>query len=418
MRIDMVSEHASPLAATGGGDTGGQNVHVAELARALGERGHTVVVHTRRTAPDQPGQSEAAPGVTVRHVGAGPPRPIGRNDLPPYTGAFAEDLARHWAHEAPDLVHAHDRMSGQAALSAAAAADVPVVQTFHALLSLKRMREGADDTGPPEREQSESEVAERADMVLATSTQEQRSLRRRGVDPGRIAVVPGGVDLERFFPEGPAARRGDAPRVLCLGRLVRRKGVDTVVRALAGVPEAELVVVGGPAPGAVDGDEQVGRLRGVAEEAGVAERVRFLGAVPREQVPAYLRSADLAVNMPWYEPFGMSTVEAMACGAPVVASAVGGHLDTVVNDVTGRLLPPARPRALAFRMRRLLSDPVTRESYGFAAADRVTARYGWDTVAARIERCYLRVLRARGREPGEETGRSGALAAAAPERGR
>ncbi|WP_017626736.1 glycosyltransferase [Nocardiopsis chromatogenes] len=414
MRIDMVSEHASPLAALDGTDTSGQNVHVAELARALAARGHGVVVHTRRTSADLPGEVELCSGACVRHVDAGPPEPLGRDDLPQHTDAFAENLARAWAQDPPDLAHAHYWMSGRAALRAAAAADVPLVQTFHALLALKRIRDGAPDTDPPGRGRVETTVARRADLVIATSTQEQRVLRERGVAPDRVAVVPSGIDLERFRPEGPTGPRGEAPRVLCLGRLVRRKGVDTVVRAMAGVPEAELVVAGGPGPGGGEGDGEAGRLRAVAEEAGVADRVRFLGPVAREDVPSHYRAADLVVNMPVFEPFGITTLEAMGCGAPVIASAVGGHLDTVVNDVTGRLLPPARPRALAFRMRRLLADPVTREGYGFAAADRVAARYGWQTVAARTERCYERVLRARGREPDPVPERTGALAGARP----
>ncbi|MDA2812858.1 glycosyltransferase [Nocardiopsis sp. RSe5-2] len=411
MRIDMVSEHASPLAVVKGADASGRNVHVAELSQALAARGHSVVVHTRRTSPDLPEEVELCPGAHVRHVDAGPPEPLG-DDPPPYTDAFAENLARRWVQDPPDLVHAHYWTSGRAALGAAAAAGLPVVQTFHALLALKRLRDGAPDTGPPERGRVETMIARRADLVVATSTQEQRVLRERGVEPDRVAVVPSGVDPERFRPEGPTAPRGDAPQVLFLGRLVRRKGVDTVVRAMAGVPEAELAVAGGPGPDGPDDGDEAERLHAVAEEAGVADRVRFLGAVPREEVPEHFRAADLVVNMPWYEPFGITTVEAMGCGAAVIASAVGGHLDTVVNDVTGRLLPPARPRALAFRMRQLLADPVTREGYGFAAADRVAARYGWETVAARMERCYERVLRVRGREPEPVVERQGALVAA------
>ncbi|MDA2803865.1 glycosyltransferase [Nocardiopsis suaedae] len=415
MRIDMVSEHVSPLAVVQGADASGRNVHVAELSQALAARGHSVVVHTRRTSPDLPEEVELRPGAYVRHVDAGPPEPLGEESSP-HTDAFAENLARRWVQDPPDLVHAHHWTSGRAALGAAAAAGLPVVQTFHALLALKRLRDGAPDPGPPERGRVETMVARRADLVVATSTQEQRVLRERGVAPDRVAVVPSGVDLERFHSEGPTAPKGDAPRVLFLGRLVRRKGVDTVVRAMAGVPEAELVVAGGPGPDGSDADAsadgEAARLRGIAEEAGVEDRVRFLGAVPREEVPAHFRAADLVVNVPWYEPFGITTVEAMGCGAPVIASAVGGHLDTVVNDVTGRLLPPARSRALAFRMRKLLADPVTREGYGFAAADRVAARFGWETIAARTERCYQRVLRARGREPEPVPERRGALAAA------
>ncbi|MFD0776272.1 glycosyltransferase, partial [Streptomonospora algeriensis] len=147
-----------------------------------------------------------------------------------------------------------------------------------------------------------------------------------------------------------------------------------------------------------------------AEEAGVADRVVFTGGVPRARVPELLRSADLAVNVPWYEPFGMSTVEAMACGVPVIASHVGGHLDTLVQGVTGRLVPPRDARTLAYWMRVLLGDPVTRESLGIAAADRAAVRYTWPLVARQTEECYESVLRERGREVPETGGASAAMA--------
>ncbi|MBV2367225.1 glycosyltransferase [Streptomonospora nanhaiensis] len=398
MRIAMVSEHASPLALLGEEDTGGQNVHVAELARALGARGHEVTVHTRRSDPGAPATADFAPGVRVHHVDAGPPEPVGKDDLPRYMPEFARHLADEWDRDRPDIVHAHYWMSGRAALDAAAATGVPVVQTFHALGAEKRRHQGPEDTSPAEREDTEFDIAHQAALVIATSSEERRELRTWNVPGERIAVVPCAVDPERFRPEGPAAPRGERPRILCLGRLVPRKGMCTVIGALAAVPEAELVIAGGAPPERMDTDPQIGRLREAAEAAGVAERVRFTGGVARQDVPALLRSADLAVNVPWYEPFGMSTVEAMACGVAVIASHVGGHLDTVVQGVTGRLVPPREPRALAFWLRTLLADPVTRESLGIAAADRAAVRYTWPLVACQTEECYERVLRERGHE--------------------
>nr|WP_155999403.1 glycosyltransferase [Streptomonospora sp. PA3] len=406
----MVSEHASPLAALGEEDTGGQNVHVAGLARALGARGHDVVVHTRRTAPDQPETVEFAPGARVHHVAAGPPEPLSKDELPPHMGEFAAGLAEEWRRHTPDVVHAHFWMSGRAALEAAAERGVPVVQTFHALGTEKRRHQGPDDTSPPERERTEHDIAHRVDRVVATSSQERRELRTWNVPHNRIAVVPCAVDPDLFRPEGAAAERGERPRILSLGRLVPRKGIRTIIGALAGVPDAELVVAGGAPPERIGDDPQIAALRADAEEAGVADRVVFTGGVPRSQVPELLRSADIAVNVPWYEPFGMSTVEAMACGVPVIASHVGGHLDTVVQGVTGRLVPPRDARALAYWLRMLLADPVTRESLGIAAADRAAVRYTWPLVARQTEECYHSVLRERGREVPETTGASAAMA--------
>ncbi|GAA0994356.1 glycosyltransferase [Nocardiopsis tropica] len=389
MRIAMVSEHASPLAAISGEDAGGQNVHVAELATALAARGHEVVVHTRRTDGGLPDTVPLGPGVYVTHLRAGPAGPISKDELPRYMPEFARNLRAHWRTDRPDVVHAHFWMSGFAALRAAHGLDVPVLETFHALGTVKRRHQGAADTSPGERIPTERAVAHRCDLVVATSTDEREELGGWGVRPERVEVVPCGVDTERFTPGGPSAPRGDGPRLLSLGRLVQRKGIETVVRALAEIPGAELVIAGGADAERLWTQPEAVRLRMVAERMGVADRVRFLGCVPREEVPALLRSADVAVNVPWYEPFGISTVEAMSCGVPVVASRVGGHMDTVDHGRTGLLVPPRSPGRLAAAVRWVLSDDAARAAFAEAAAERARERYSWQEVARRTEECYL-----------------------------
>ncbi|MDD6790974.1 MAG: glycosyltransferase, partial [Thermobifida fusca] len=197
----------------------------------------------------------------------------------------------------------------------------------------------------------------------------------------------------------PRAPRGERPRILTLGQLRPRKGVETAIRALPAVPDAELVVVGGPEASAVRTDPEAVRLHRLARRLGVADRVCFLGRVPHGEVPALLRSADVVVNVPWDEPCGMSTVEAMACGIPVVASDAGSHRDTVVHEITGVLVPPRDPRALGVRLRSLLHDVVAAESYGIAGADRAAARFSWETVAREVDACCAAALDAAGRSP-------------------
>jgi D-inositol-3-phosphate glycosyltransferase len=382
MRIAMMSEHASPLAAVGGVDAGGQNVHVESLARALARAGHDVTVYTRRDAPDLPDRIRTADGVVVEHLTAGPAAPLPKDDLLPLLGELSSALAARLAADEPDVVHAHFWMSGLAALSATRGLDVPVVQTFHALGVTKRRFQGRQDTSPPVRIRMERALARDADRVIATSTDEVAELLRIGGIRDRITVVPCGVDVDQFRPDGPAAEKGDRPRVLCVGRLVPRKGFDTVIRALAAIPDAELVIAGGPVAEKLDDDAEASRLRRLAERFGVADRVRLIGAVPRPDMPALLRSADVVVCSPWYEPFGIVPLEAMACGVPVVASAVGGFLDTVVDGATGTLVPPRRPDQLAAAVRKLLAEPFWREAYGTAGVDRARSRYSWDRIAA------------------------------------
>lgn len=391
MRIDLVSEHASPLAALGGADAGGQNVHVAELARALGRRGHDVVVHTRRDDPRLPDAVGAGTGVTVEHVPAGPPEPVPKDDLLPHMDEFGAHLAARWRQRRPHVVHAHFWMSGLAAQRGAAGLDLPVLQTFHALGRVKRRHQGAADTSPPERERIEAAVARSADLVVATCSDEVRELVEVGVLPERTTVVPCGIDPARFAPGGPAAPRTDRPRLLSIGRFVPRKGVDTAITALAEVPDAELLIAGGPDAAHWDADPEVARLTEAARRAGVRDRVRFLGALSHDEVPALYRSADAVLSVPWYEPFGTVPLEAMACGVPPVVTAVGGHLDTVTDDVTGLLVPPREPAELARRLRELLADPERRRRLGRAGVERVRARYGWSRLVRDTEAAYERV---------------------------
>ncbi|MHA6625080.1 glycosyltransferase [Pseudonocardia sichuanensis] len=403
MRIAMVSEHASPLAALGGVDAGGQNVHVLELSSALADAGHEVTVWTRRDAAGLPDGVPLRPGVVVRHVSAGPPEYVPKDGLVPHLPAFTQALDEAWTADPPDVVHAHFWMSGMVAL-AAAAGRFPVVQTFHALGSVKRRHQREDDTSPQGRVGAELAVARQADRVLATCTDEVFELARMGAPRRRTTVVPCGVDTVEFSADGPAAPRGERPRLLALGRLVRRKGVDEVIEALRRVPAAELVVAGGTG----DGDPDAARLRECAQRHGVADRVRLVGPVARPDVPALLRSADAVVCTPWYEPFGIVPLEAMSCGRPVVASAVGGIQDTVVDRVTGLLVPPRRPDLLAAALRDLLSSPTMGAAYGIAGRDRVLARYDWERVAAATALVYDEVVAARGRHASARAGHGAA----------
>jgi D-inositol-3-phosphate glycosyltransferase len=378
----MVSEHASPLAALGGADAGGQNVHVAALSAALARQGAEVVVHTRRDDPALPERVAVAPGVTVEHVDAGPPVPIPKDELLPHMDELAARLRQSWRADPPDVVHAHFWMSGLAALTAGRPLGLPVVQTFHALGVVKRRHQGAKDTSPPSRLRDERFLAREADRIVATCSDEVFELVRMGADLRRITVVPCGVDLGLFRPDGPAEPRDPGrSRLLVVSRLVERKGIGSVITALAELPGTELVVAGGPPARRFAEDPEARRLAALAERLGLAGRVRFRGQVEPGDLPALYRSADLVVCVPWYEPFGIVPLEAMACGVPVVASAVGGLVDSVVDGVAGVHVPPRRPDLLASVLAGLLADPARRAALGAAGARRARRRYRWDRIA-------------------------------------
>ncbi|MER6307990.1 glycosyltransferase [Streptomyces sp. NPDC001739] len=393
LSIALVSEHASPLAVLGGVDAGGQNVHVARLAGALADRGHRVTVYTRRDAPDTPDQVGLRPGVTVRHIAAGPPCHLPKDELLPFIPEFGRLLTEDWALGPPDVVHSHFWMSGLAALQATRKLDLPLAHTYHALGTVKRRHQKDSDTSPAGRIPSEAEVGEGCDQVIATCRDEVTELVRMGIPSRKVSVVPCGVDATVFSPHGPVADRGPVRHLLLqLGRLVPRKGAALSISALPRLPDAHLVIAGGPPAAELDQDPEVRRLRALARAAGVADRVRFTGGVPCEDVPPLLRAADVVLCPADYEPFGIVPLEAMACGTPVVATAVGGQLDTVVDTVSGRLVPPRDPGALARAVGELLADPEHRAACGAAGRRRVLARYGWDTVAAATETVYRGLL--------------------------
>ncbi|MFD1718958.1 glycosyltransferase [Georgenia deserti] len=400
MKIAMVSEHASPLAALGGVDAGGQNVYVAELATRLAGRGHDVVVYTRRDETGQDERVRTDAGFTVVHVPAGPGQPLAKDDLPPYMPEFGRWLAGEWTrNRPPDVVHSHFWMSGLATLEAVRHVAVPTVHTYHALGTVKRRHQGAADTSPPGRVRAERRIGRTMDLIVSTCRDEVDELAAMGVPTQHTRIVPCGVDAETFTDapaageHDPAGPRTQPHRLLSVSRLVPRKGIDTVVAALADLPGTELVIGGGPPAAQLEKDPEIRRLREAAARAGVIDRVRFLGAVDRADMPALIRGSDVVVTTPWYEPFGIVPLEAAACGRPLVGSAVGGLLDSVDDGVTGRLVPPRDPAALAAALAPLLADAGRRRAMGAHARRRVLRRFAWDAVTDGTLAAYRQVTR-------------------------
>jgi glycosyltransferase involved in cell wall biosynthesis len=354
-----------------------------------------VTVFSRRDSTTASPQVVSPDGYVVEHVRAGPPTDMPKDALWTHMAAFSDHLRSRLRQEAFDIVHAHFWMSGVASVDAAKDLGVPVLQTFHALGTVKRRNQGSRDTSPANRIDEERRLCRTVDRVVATCTDEVRELRALGMPPERAVVIPCGVDIGTFRPlRVPPSSR---PRLLVIGRIVERKGVGNAIEALAQLPGVELVVAGGPSVELLETDPEVVRLRAVAQRLGVADRVKFVGAVRRADVPALMASADVVVAVPWYEPFGIVPLEAMACGRPIVGSAVGGLLDTVVPGVTGEVVPPRRPDVLARVLRELLADPARRAAYGRAGRARAVLAYQWRSVVAATEEVYTAVAAARPR---------------------
>jgi glycosyltransferase involved in cell wall biosynthesis/phosphoheptose isomerase len=400
MRIAMVSEHASPLATLGGADGGGQNVYVAQLAGELARLGHAVDVFTRREDPHAPRISLAGDRVRVVQVDAGPPAVLPKEALLPFMPDFAAAM-RAFVAAGPGytLIHANFFMSGLVALELARDFDLPVVITFHALGRVRRLHQKEADGFPDARFAHEDRIVAEADRIIAECPEDEADLiGLYAADPLKLRMIPCGVDTEAFRPvEREAAREAlglpaTAPVILQLGRMVPRKGIDTAIEGFAAAglgSEARLLVVGGRAPVPDPAcDPELARLMAVAEASGVAERVRFEGARPRSALPLYYSAADAFVTAPWYEPFGITPLEAMACACPVVAADVGGLRYTVADGETGFLVPPRDPAAIGQRLAALVARPAAARAMGEAGRARVTERFTWRQVALQMEEVY------------------------------
>jgi len=295
--------------------------------------------------------------------------------------AFARPLHERWNSERPDVVHAMRWTSGLASLAAARDLRIPVVQTFDSLGVAERRHHVMPSGAGTERIRLEPAIGRSASAVVAGSSDEQSDLTRLGVPRRHIRVVPCGIDTGEFTPEGPVAERTTRPRLVTVADLSETDALANLLRAMSKVPGADLIIAGGPARDELGDDLGFRRLVKLAETLGVTSQVSFAGQLGRTALPPLFRSADLLVSVSEYDPSGLTSIQAMACGTPVIASAAGGQADAVVDGTTGILVPPGRPALLAQRIRQLLQHPMLLEAFSVAAADRAQSRYSWDRIA-------------------------------------
>lgn len=403
-RIGLISEHASPLALLGGVDSGGQNVYVGQLARHLAALGYQVDVFTRRDSAALPEMVEWA-GVRLIHVPAGPAEYVPKEQLLPYMPDFTAYMIEFCRGHVYDLLHANFFMSALVAADIKRVLNIPFVVTFHALGRVRRRHQGEADKFPETRFEIEDRVVAEADQIIAECPQDEADLiRLYKADPRKITIIPCGFDPAEFKPINKTIARLALGLplteriVLQLGRLVPRKGVDTVIRGFARLHKkhqlpARLLVVGGeteePDPALTP---EIGRLQALAAAEGVAEAVTFVGRRNRETLNYYYSAADVFVTAPWYEPFGITPVEAMACGTPVIGTNVGGVKFTVRDGETGYLIPANDPQALAERLAYLYKHPELLELFSRHAVKRANDLFTWQKVAEDMAAAYEATL--------------------------
>lgn len=404
--IAFISEHASPLATLGGVDAGGQNVYVAELAKFLARLNYHVDIYTRWEDIGKEKVVNWLPNIRVIHVKAGPISYVQKEQLLQYMPEFRYDMLQFMANNNLnyELIHANFFMSGLVAMQLKVLRGIPYVITFHALGHVRKFHQREADKFPEERLQIEEEVATMADLVIAECPQDKEDLiQYYGVDETKIDVIPCGFSPSEFYPINKLwARRflklnSREKIILQLGRMVPRKGVDNVVHALSRLkrtkPNIRLVIVGGesddPDPAQCP---EIGRLQQIALREGVADRITFAGRKDRYMLKYYYAASDLFITTPWYEPFGITPLEAMACGTPVIGANVGGIKFSIAHGKTGFLVPPNNPDLLADKINLLLQDHKLLKTMKANCVMRVNALFTWEKVAEMMNCAYSRIM--------------------------
>ncbi|CAB4654143.1 unannotated protein [freshwater metagenome] len=405
-RIATLMVHTSPLDQPGIGDAGGMNIYVVENAKRMAAMGVTVDIFTRRNHADLPETVELSPGVTVRHLDAGPVDGVTKEELPKYfselSDRFMEALQGRTAYE---VIHSHYWISGEVAIAASKKLQIPLVHTMHTMARVKNLNLAEGETPEPvARAMGETEVVSAAKALIANTDAEAASLvSLYGACPDIVHVVAPGVDLYTFTPgSGRSVARAelnipaDAQVISFVGRIQPHKGPELLIRATAEMlshsPHLRtklIVFIIGGASGS--GIKEVERMKELVQWLGISDVVRFLPPVPRAQLPNWYRAADLVCVPSYSESFGLVALEAQACGTPVVATAIGGLRTAVADGISGVLVDGHDPRAWSSVLARLLGEPQRRVLLSMGAIEH-SSHFGWDATARGTLDIYDRVL--------------------------
>jgi D-inositol-3-phosphate glycosyltransferase len=405
-KIAFISEHASPLATLGGVDAGGQNVYVAELARELASGSYSIDVYTRRSDPNTPEVVEYCRNVNVIHIKAGPPTSIPKEAMLQYMDELTSGMLDYMkkSNIQYQLIHANFFMSALVASNIKRILGIPYVVTFHALGIVRQLHQQGSDNFPPERISVERFVVRDADLVIAECPQDRNDLvLHYDADPAKVTVVQCGFNPAQFYPidKRKAREQLGLPLsdfiLLQLGRMVPRKGVDNVIRALSHIHhKVKLLIVGGEEElPEIMCTPEIKRLLAIAERERTADSLKFVGRKCRDDLKYYYSAADLFITTPWYEPFGITPLESMACGTPVIGANVGGIKYSVANGITGLLVPPNDPQTLASTIDCCIDHPSLLEKMRRRGLRWVNEFFTWKYVAQRMDDVYRSVTQAK-----------------------
>lgn len=411
----MISDHGDPLEPLGSTEAGGQNVYVYELSRALGRRGWLVDVFTRFDSKTKDQIVNFGKNTRVIRIKAGPLKFVEKNDLFNLLPEFLANLILFIKKERNDysLIHSHYYFSGWLGVELKRIYHIPLVETFHSLGFIKKQYYRTKDPSPDNRLEIEKMTMRTCDKIISTSDSEKKQMiRHYGASAKKIQVIPAGVNLQRFKPvdKNYSLRKiGYSTKdkiILFVGRIEKRKGIDTLIKAIPKTIKGllscgegknlKLIIVGGnPLKRKMIEEEikEFERLKTIVKKLSLRNIVKFVGGQPQDKLKYFYSAADIVSIPSYYEPFGMVTIEAMACGTPVIGSRVGGIQTTIKNGKNGYLVPAKNPEALADKLIKVLADEKLQKQLGQTAIDIINHRYTWKVIARDVSDLYKKIIK-------------------------
>lgn len=407
--VSFISLHGDPLAELGGPHHGGQNVYVKELSRYLGAFGLTVDVFSRWENEQQPDMEKYSRGARVIRIPVGPPQEIQKEELIKLLRDIAGWIPSYQIQQGLQysLVHSHYYLSGAVGLHLKNTWGIPLVHTFHSLGVIKEETLGIKDHSPDARMEIEKRLCQTADRIIATNPQEKDDLvELYHTDPDKITIIPCGVNLDLFQPlsqeesKKEIAFAADDYLITYVGRLEERKGIDTLLEAIYLIdnPSIQAVIVGGPPADkpflswAELSEEPYKKYMAMIDEYGIEKQVTFTGGKSQDQLSKYYSAADITVVPSYYEPFGMTAIEAMACGSSVIASRVGGLKSTVKENQVGALFEPRNAAQLAEKIKIVFDQPSMNVELRKNTRPYVEENFSWKSVAKSVAVVYQDLL--------------------------
>jgi D-inositol-3-phosphate glycosyltransferase len=396
LRIAMLSVHSSPLGKLGSKDTGGMSVYVRELSRQLGRRGHRVDIYTRHSPDARERVMELDPGVRLIHLRLGDKPYLSKAEMVPHLKDFFRELEQFRStHRLEyDLIHSHYWLSGMLGMWAQETWKCPHLVMFHSLGAVKN-HTGIGGPEPEARIATENAVIKSCHRILApTRREKERLITFYSALPGKIGVVPCGVDLELFCPMSQSAARRqlglqpDDTLALFVGRFDSMKGLDRLLEAMSYLQarrRLRLIIVGGDGIHTPEGK----KLLALARAFGVEDSIVFSGRIEQKELPVYYNAVDMMVMPSYYESFGLVSLEALACGIPVVATPVG-VMDAIIQEgLNGQLVANGDAKLLAKAIDRMASVSRSRLS---DAIRQTVQMFGWPNIASAIIKEYEETL--------------------------